>query len=61
MFAMYGIECKMNGYLSKEEKQKCELALKLGAFSKIWVAKKTKIKNKVVIDWRDFGLMAKPK
>ena len=35
-----GIEVKMNGTLSKEEKDKCKWYLEKGIFSKVYVAKK---------------------
>ncbi len=35
-----GIEVKMNGILSKKEKEKCAWYLKNGIFSDIWIAKK---------------------
>jgi len=42
MYAIVGVECKFNGYLSKEEKAKCEWLLENNIFSKILIAKKGK-------------------
>jgi len=49
-----GVECKVNGKLSKEEKEKCRFLLKKGIFSRILVAKKIKEGRKVSIDFVDF-------
>jgi hypothetical protein len=35
-----GVECKINGYLTKEEKEKCQWLLDNKIFSKIFIAKK---------------------
>jgi hypothetical protein len=39
-FDVIGVEVKMNGLLSKEEKEKCRWYLQKEIFSKIWIAKK---------------------
>ena len=49
-----GVESKSNGNLSKEEKEKCRWYIKRNVFSKILIAKKTKIKNKVAVEYDDF-------
>ena len=38
MFQIIGVECKSNGHLTKEEKEKCSWLLKNNVFSKILVA-----------------------
>lgn len=48
------IECKMNGKLDKEEKEKCIWLLENKIFTKIFIASKHKIKNKIVIKYEDF-------
>lgn len=40
MYAIIGVECKINGYLTKEEKEKCDWLLKNHIFSKILIASK---------------------
>lgn len=40
VYSVIGVEVKMNGILSKEEKQKCAWYLKNKVFSEIWIAKK---------------------
>jgi len=40
-YSVIGVEVKMNGTLSKIEKQKCSWYLKNKIFSQIWVAKKS--------------------
>ena len=47
-----GVEVKMNGTLSKIEKEKCAWYLKEGIFSNIWIAKKGEKKG--TIDYIDF-------
>ncbi len=51
-----GVECKMTGKLDKEEKEKCAWLLNNNIFSKILIAEKTKVKNKIVIIYHDFGV-----
>ena len=40
LYSVIGVEVKMNGLLSKEEKEKCAWYLKNKIFSQIWIAKK---------------------
>jgi len=40
LYSVIGVEVKMNGILSKIEKEKCAWYLKNKIFSKIWIAKK---------------------
>lgn len=49
LYEVIGVECKMNGYLDKEEKEKCQWLLKNNIFSKVLVASKVKEgrKNKI--------------
>ena len=54
LFDVIGVECKCNGYLTKEEKEKCRWLLDNNVFSKILIAEKTKVKNRVVIVYNDF-------
>ena len=37
-YQVWGVEVKTNGYLSKEEKEKCKWYLDNKIFSKIWIA-----------------------
>tara|TARA_R100001530_G_scaffold69071_2_gene49072 strand:- start:35 stop:454 length:420 start_codon:yes stop_codon:yes gene_type:complete len=46
-----GVECKTNGRLDKEEKEKISWLLKNDVFSKIYVASKTKINNRIKIEY----------
>jgi hypothetical protein len=50
------IECKVNGYLTKEEKEKAQWYLKNNYCSKFLVAYKTKIKNKVKVNYKEIKL-----
>lgn len=43
-----GVECKSNGYLDIQEKEKCQWLLYNGVFSKILVAKKGKKRGEIV-------------
>jgi len=49
-----GVECKINGYLDKIEREKCRWLLNNYVFSKIIIAEKTKVNNKIIIDYCDF-------
>jgi len=53
-FDVIGVECKTNGTLDKTEKQKCRWLLDNHVFSKILIAEKTKVSNRVVIVYHDF-------
>jgi len=48
------VECKMTGKLDKLEKEKCKWLLDNNIFSKILIAEKTKVKNRIVIVYHDF-------
>jgi hypothetical protein len=54
LFKVIGIEVKMNGTLSLEEKKKCSWLLKNKIFSEILVASKVKEKNRVRVVYSDF-------
>lgn len=54
LFRVIGVEVKMNGTLSREEKMKCSWLLDRGIFSEILVASKVKVKNRVRIEYVDF-------
>lgn len=54
-YKIIGVEAKINGYLDKEEREKCKWLLENKIFSKILIASKTKIKNRVVIKYEDFS------
>lgn len=49
-----GVESKLDGELDRVEKEKCKWLLDNNIFSKILIAEKTKVKNKVVIVYHDF-------
>ena len=54
LFDVMGVEVKTNGSLSREEKEKCKLYLELQTFPKILIARKYKVKNKIVVNYQDF-------
>lgn len=54
LFEVMGVEVKTNGSLSREEKEKCKIYLEIGTFPKILIARKYKVKNKIVVDYQDF-------
>jgi len=54
LFEVIGVEVKMNGTLSREEKEKCCWLLERGIFSQILIASKIKIKNRVRVCYLDF-------
>ena len=49
-----GVESKMTGKLDKEEKDKCKWLLENNIFSKILIAKKVKVKNKIIVEYNEF-------
>ena len=58
-YKIIGVEVKMNGKLSREEKQKCAWYLERNIFSEILIASKIKEKNRVKIVYTDFLEIAK--
>jgi hypothetical protein len=54
-----GVEVKMNGTLSRVEKEKCAWYLERGTFSEILVASKIKEKNRVRVEYVDFWEIGK--
>ena len=55
-YDVIGVECKCDGYLSKLEREKCQWLLDNNVFSKILVASKHKIKNRIHIEYEDFEI-----
>jgi hypothetical protein len=53
LYKVIGVEVKMNGNLSRVEKEKCKFYLNEGVFSEILVASKKKVKNRVRIEYVD--------
>lgn len=53
--SVVGVEVKMNGVLSKIEKEKCRWYLQKGIFSQIWIAKAVKSGRKIEIEYIDFA------
>ncbi len=51
LFKVIGIEVKMNGTLSRAEKEKCAWYLENGIFSEILIAGKVKKKNRVRVEY----------
>lgn len=55
LYKVIGVEVKMNGNLSRVEKEKCLFYLEKGVFSEILVASKKKVKNRVSVEYVDVG------
>ena len=55
LFKVIGVEVKMNGNLSRVEKEKCGWYLSKGVFSEILVASKRKVGNRVSVEYVDVG------
>ena len=53
-YKIIGVECKVNGLLSREEKEKCLVLLNKKIFSEIWIAKKKKVGRKIEVEYVDF-------
>lgn len=54
-YSVIGVEVKMNGTLSKIEKEKCSWYLRKGIFSQIWIAKKIQEGRRIKIEYEDFA------
>jgi len=54
LYDVIGVECKINGYLDPEEREKCQWLLDNKIFSKILIAKKKKEGRKVIVDYKNF-------
>jgi hypothetical protein len=54
LYSVIGVEVKMNGLLSKEEKEKCAWYLEKKIFSAIWIAKEIQGEKKKEISYEDF-------
>lgn len=54
LYEVIGVECKINGYLDPEEREKCQWLLKNKVFSKILIASKKKEGRKVIIEYDEF-------
>jgi len=52
--SVIGVEVKMNGVLSKIEKEKCRWYLQNKVFSQIWIAKAVRKGRKIEIEYEDF-------
>lgn len=53
-YSVIGVEVKMNGILSKIEKEKCAWYLKNKIFSQIWIAKAIRKGRKIEIEYDNF-------
>lgn len=53
LYSVIGVEVKMNGILSKEEKEKCVWYLQKEIFSQIWIARRGKKRGE--IEYIDFS------
>jgi len=53
-YSVIGVEVKINGLLSKIEKEKCAWYLKKGIFSGIWIAKAEKKGRKIEVVYENF-------
>ncbi len=55
LYSVIGVEVKINGVLSKIEKEKCVWYLRNKIFSQIWIAKAVKKSRKLEIEYNDFN------
>ena len=49
-YEVIGVECKINGYLKPEEKEKCKWLIDNNKFSKILIAKKGTKRGEIIYD-----------
>ncbi len=54
VYSVIGVEVKINGILSKIEKEKCAWYLKNKIFSEIWIAKAVRKGRKIEVEYDDF-------
>ena len=54
-YSIIGVEVKINGVLSKIEKEKCAWYLQKGIFSQIWIAKVVRKGRKIEVEYDDFA------
>ena len=54
VYSVIGVEVKINGILSKVEKEKCAFYLQRGIFSQIWIAKAVRKGKKIEVEYDDF-------
>lgn len=54
-YSVIGVEVKINGILSKIEKEKCAWYLQKGVFSQIWIAKAVRKGRKIEVEYDDFA------
>ena len=54
LYEVIGVEVKSNGYLKPEEKEKCKWLIENKIFSKILIASKHKIKNRIHIEYEEW-------
>jgi hypothetical protein len=53
-YSIIGVESKINGILSKIEKEKCKWYLNNKVFADIWIAKAKKKGRKIEVEYVDF-------
>lgn len=53
-YEIIGVESKINGYLDKEEREKCEWLLSKKIFGRILVASKVKNGRKIEVEYKEF-------
>ena len=58
-YKVIGVEVKMNGMLSRIEKEKCKWYLENRIFKDIWIAKKVKEKNRIRVEYIYFSEILK--
>ena len=59
LYKVIGVEVKMNGNLSRVEKEKCVWYLENGIFSEILVASKKRDGRRIRVEYVDFGEIAR--
>lgn len=61
MYKLIAVESKITGVLDKLEKEKCQWYLDNKIFSKIFIAIKHKIKNRIHIEYKEFNVAPREK
>jgi len=58
-YKVVGVEVKINGKLSKIEKEKCQWYLRNKIFSEVWLARKEKLNNRVRVVYEEIEFLKK--
>ena len=53
LYEVIGVEVKSNGWINQTEKQKCKWLIENKIFSKVWIASREKIGNRIELIYKE--------